>query len=208
MIILVDGYNLLKHLFPREKGKLDKQRDQLVRHLGFYKKRKSGGIKEIIIVFDGGRESRATREVRQGIVVIFSGQKASADDWIAKYVERTPTEDLLLVTRDRGLIARCRSPRLESISVVTFYDIVKETIFEELEEELSKEHESIKKYKHDNNHSNNHEIQSEALDLLMSQTPLEEYKKEDILEDKNKRKGTPRKLSKKEKKLRDRLEKL
>ena len=46
MILVIDGYNLLRHLFLKEKGKLDKQRKQLIRNLGFYKKKKKWDIEE------------------------------------------------------------------------------------------------------------------------------------------------------------------
>ena len=74
MIILIDGYNLLKQVFPHIRGKLDAQRKFFVQQLGFYKHKKAKDIKDIIVVFDGGQLSHATREVWDGIVVIFSGQ--------------------------------------------------------------------------------------------------------------------------------------
>ena len=136
MIIVIDGYNLLKAIFPRVKGKLDKQRDQLIRQLGFYKKQKSDTSKGIVLVFDGGRISRATREVRAGVVVIFSGQKMSADDWIIDYVERNQDKELMLVTRDRGLIAQCRKHNVEVLKVMDFYHIMQTRLLEGVESDL------------------------------------------------------------------------
>ena len=63
MIIIIDGYNLLKQVFPRVKRKLDKQRKKFISQLGYYKKQKLETIKDIIVVFDGGFFNHATREI-------------------------------------------------------------------------------------------------------------------------------------------------
>jgi len=199
MIIVIDGYNLLKAIFPREKGRLNKQRDKLIRQLGFYKKQKSDTIKQIVIVFDGGRISRATREIIGGIVVVFSGQKQSADDWIVDYVDRNKEKELMLVSRDRELIQNCKKRNVEVLKVLDFYSIMQERLLEGVEQDLigGKEGaESIKKY----NRSKNGDIESEALDILMENAPLDSYEKEDdFLGEKEKRKGRSKPCLKKRK---------
>lgn len=181
MIIVVDGYNLLKQVFPREKGKLDIHREQLIRQLGFYKKQRADKVKEIILVFDGGYQARATREIRHGVVVIFSGQKRSADEWIIDYVERNKEKEIMLVTRDREIIDTCRKYGAEPLHVVDFYDIVQSRLLELVEQEMTRDssqatHSSATKYEH--KHSAR-QIESEAPDLLMEQAPLDAYKKDD-----------------------------
>jgi hypothetical protein len=206
MIIVVDGYNLLKHVFHRVKGRLDKQRKQLIKELGFYKKKKSK-LSEIVLVFDGGRESRATREILSGITVIFSGQQESADDWIVEYVERHKEQEIILVTRDRELISRCKSENLESsagevtpLNVVDFYDIVQNELLKEIGTEMQVRSEgAVKKYE---------DGKSEALDILMEQASVEAYEKKDELPVAKKKKGRTRTPSKEEKKLIAKLDKL
>ena len=108
MIVIIDGYNLLKQVFYKVKGKLDAQRKHFIKQLGHYKSKKGDGIKEIIVVFDGGHFRHATREIHSGIVVVFSGQKSSADQWIAEYVEKHKGKEFLLVSKDRELISKCK----------------------------------------------------------------------------------------------------
>lgn len=197
MIIIVDGYNLLKHLFHRVKGKLDKQRQQLIKELGFYKKKK-GKITEIVLVFDGGRESRATREILSGITVVFSGQQNSADDWIAEYVARHKDKEIILITRDRELISR--SGGVTPLNVADFYDIVQNELLDEVGTEMQVRSEgAIEKYE---------DGKSEALDIFMEQAPVEVYEKKDELPVAVKKKGRTRAPSKKEKELISKLKKL
>ena len=213
MIIVIDGYNLLKAIFPRVKGRLDKQRDQLIRQLGFYKKQKSDTIKGIVLVFDGGRISRATREVRAGIVVIFSEQKMSADDWIIDYVERNQNKELMLVTRDRELIAQCRKHNVEVLKVMDFYRIMQTRLLERVESDLQADQSGadqsgadVQKYERDDEI---HEIDSEALDLLMEQASVDlSEKEEDRSQVSDSRKGRADTPSKKEKKRLAKLKKL
>ena len=208
MIIIIDGYNLLQQIFPHVKGRLDKQRAQLIRQLGFYKKERADKIKDIVIVFDGGYIRRATREVRGGVTVIFSGQRMSADDWIADYVERKKGKDLMLVTRDRELIERCKKNNVEVLKGTDFYDIVQSRLLQSVELKLIKDvgDGGVKKYEHDKGID---EIESEALDLLMEQAPVDFYEKEDVQKAADeKKKGRSQTPSKKEKKRIAKIKKL
>jgi len=208
MVVVIDGYNLLRAIFPKVKGKLDKQRRQLIKQLGYYKKRREGKIKDIVVVFDGGRLGRATREIRGGVVVVFAGHKRSADDWIVDFVDRKKDRELMLVTRDRELIEKCRklNSSIEVIRGVDFYKIMQERLLEEVGEDLERDADEggVKKYKRD-------EVASEALDLLMEQAPLDLYEKVDevdVGDEKSRKKGKERKASKKEKKRSSKLRKL
>lgn len=212
MIIVIDGYNLLKAIFPKEKGRLDKQRRRLISQLGFYKNQRRETIKQIVLVFDGGLVGRATREIRDGIVVVFSGQKQNADDWIVDYVERNKEKELMLVSRDRELIQKCKKHNVEVLKVFDFYKIMQERLLESVEQDLIKDKQSeektdtIKKYKKEST-SKNGEIESEALDILMEQAPVDFYEKEDVIKEERK-KGRSRIKSKKEKKRISKLKKL
>lgn len=208
MILVIDGYNLLKAIFPRVKGKLDKQRDQLVRQLGFYKKQQEGSVKEIVLVFDGGLTGRATREVKKGVVVVFSGRDRSADDWIVDYVERCKGFEIILVSRDRELINRCKKKNVGVVRGEEFYSIVQTKLLEEVEKDVlsSGNDGGVVKYGRSDNEVS--EVDSEALDLLMEQSQVDYKKEEDVFEDDSRKKGSSKKMSKEEKSKLRKLKKL
>ena len=114
MVIIIDGYNLLRAMFPKVKGRLTKQRDQLVKSLGIYKSKKDH---DITIVFDAGPFRHAVREVHEGVAVVFAGQGRSADDYIVDYVKKHKEKEKLLVSNDRELINRCDRYNIDKISV-------------------------------------------------------------------------------------------
>ena len=210
MVILIDGYNLLRQIFPKAKGQLDRQRNQLAKELGFYKKKKKENINEIILVFDSGPFNRALREIKHGIVVMFSGQKSSADEWIAHYTQSHKNQEIVLVTLDRELINICKSPHVEQMDVYKFYKILQDNLYQELEESIPR---SSPAQKFEDNYASPHlenlEVDSEALDLLMEEAHILHIdKKEDEPEEPMKRKGTANKLSKKKKKIYATLKKL
>jgi predicted RNA-binding protein with PIN domain len=128
MIIIVDGYNLLKQLHPKSKENLEYHKKVLLRELGVYKKIKGEAIKDIIVVFDGGSLHHANREVHHGIVMLESGYKRSADDWIIEYVDRYTNEEILVVSMDRALCLACEQHKAFSMGVFDFARAVKEVI--------------------------------------------------------------------------------
>jgi len=208
VIIVIDGYNLLHQIFPRVRGELDKQRKEFIKHLSFYKKTKADSIKEIIVVFDGGSWGRATREVRGGVTVIFSGQKSSADEWIIDYVNRKPGEELLLVTLDRELIQLCKGRNIEVMRVLDFYQILEKTLLQSAEDdflEKKRVSEQVEKYEEETAVAS---VESEALDLLMRQASIKLEQKDGFEDEEVERDGESRTLSKKEKKRQRVLKKL
>lgn len=208
MILIIDGYNLLKQLFPKKKDLLDKQRKQLVKQLAFYKSKKNN-IKEIILVFDGGLDKHATREISNGIVIIFSGQKNSADEWIENHIKKNKEKEFLLVTMDRELIKNCHKYGCDAIDGPDFYKILQETLLDKIEEK-SKQSNNIKKYNINNeNEQPLSQIDNIGLDLLMEQASMNIQEKDDnIYQNKTSRKSPAKKPSKKEKKILKKLRKL
>lgn len=209
MIVIVDGYNLLKQVFHKIKGKLDLQREQLINELSIYKNKKYPEIKEMVLVFDGGTEKHAERQVRNGIIIVFAGQKQSADDYILDFVQKNKNQELLLVTKDIELKRLCAQYNVDSIDVFDFYDIVKNCILSDIEDNIKNininnlykleqdvyEEEQLKGFNLKN---------SKALDVLMAQSDLE-YKKEDLLKNK---KDKLSKMSKKDKSVYKKIKKL
>ena len=133
MIILIDGYNLLRNIFHKEKGKLTKQREELVKQLSHYKKKKKH---EVVIVFDGGLFNHASREIRGGVVVIFSGQRSIADDWIYDFSERNKEKEIMLVSEDRSLVDKCRRFGVDGLKTHDFYNLLQDSLLEDVKEEL------------------------------------------------------------------------
>lgn len=125
MVIIIDGYNLLKQLHPNNKENLEWHKKNLLRELGAYKKMKEGSISEILVVFDGGGLAHATREIHHGIVMLETGYKRSADDWIIDYVDRYKNQEITIVSMDRQLCLTCEQHGAFSISVFDFAHAVK-----------------------------------------------------------------------------------
>ena len=213
MIVIIDGYNLLKQLFPKQRENLNKQRKQLIKQLSYYKIKKFEDITEIILVFDGGIFQHATREIHSGIIVIFSGQKSSADEWILNHVEKHKEKEILLVTLDKELISNCQQYGTDSINVFDFYKIMQNALLENAEEKLITKNaiDTLQKYKTSfEDNKDIPQIDNKALDLLMEQASINinNEKKDDIYLDKKTRKSKTQKPSKKEKKLYKKIKKL
>jgi predicted RNA-binding protein with PIN domain len=214
MVILVDAYNLLNQVFTKVKHQGERRRNQLIQQLGYYQKKRLGKIKEIIVVFDAGPLGHATREVKGGITVIFSGQRSCADEWIIEYVRKNKDKEILVVTLDRKLIEACRQKNVSSMKVHDFYDIVKEEILENVVYELTNNELSGQTNKFDKNEYCKIEefVDNKAMDILMDeycmQIPRKDECKNDSFTGKNIRSGNPRKLSKKEKKRDSKVKKL
>src|SRR6266700_1479507 len=133
MIIIIVGYNLLKNLFPGAKNNLDKQIKNLIAQLAYYKSKKEQEIKEILVVFDAGPSNHATRSVKSGIVVVFSGTRSSADNWILNFVERNKNSEILVITLDRALREACSNLGADSLDVYEFNKILQQRILSDLQ---------------------------------------------------------------------------
>lgn len=167
MIILIDGYNLLHAVFHRSHGAFESQRVVLIKELQAYRQAKNN---EIIVVFDGGPERHATREVHKGVVIIFAGRRLSADEWIVDYVKRHPREDIVLVTRDREIIAQTASKYVDVIALEDFYALVRQEAFVNINKQVAARNQfgNIRKFAHteDENYSID-EDERHAFDALM-----------------------------------------
>jgi len=117
MLLLIDGYNLIKNsssqLFVS-----DSLRKHYVNQLNIYCKRKNH---KVILVFDGGNFSFPSRETEDFVTIIYSGYKSSADDVIKAYISENRSKDLLLISSDRELQKFAKSLKVEFISSKEFY---------------------------------------------------------------------------------------
>ena len=120
MIILVDGYNVLKQ---REPGIFieEDSRDQFIQLLGAYHKRR-GHL--ILLIFDGGPQQWPVQESKAGIIVIYAGAGKTADDFIKQYIAEHHQEDLFLVSSDRELGLWASKYDIPSMNALPFYDII------------------------------------------------------------------------------------
>lgn len=216
MILLIDGYNVLKLIYPHIKGPLEKQRNLFIQELGLYNKKKDSKLKEIIIVFDGGLLNHATREIKHSIIVIFSGKKQSADDWIIDFVQRKKQEEITLVTMDRKLIELCKRQTIATIKSEAFYSIIQSVILSNSSKAtkapLPTHTPTIKKYEPQSTGYTDdipQSIDQQGLDLLMEQAsfsiPPEKYQEKAPSSTTHKKSPA---LSKKEKKIYTTIKKL
>ncbi len=209
MIILIDGYNLLRQIFPKSKRLLDQQRNHLVKQLSIYRTKKTN-IKEIVLVFDAGPFGHATREIQHGITIVFSGQKSNADNWIHNFVKRNKGKEILLISRDRELVLRCEKHNAKSMDVLEFYSIMNSCILEQNAGSLEESSSTIYKFEESDYFDDiPTQVSEEALDLLMEEASLYETpQKIDLYEEIKKKKGNAHKPSKKERKIINTLKKL
>ena len=216
MIILIDGYNLLKQVFHKVKGKFSQQREQLIKQLVYYKQKKKNDIDQIIIVFDGGLFNHAERFVQDGVIVIFSGKKDSADDWIINYTEKNKQKSnkILVISSDKEIVSKCDRFGADSLNVLKFYDILQKVLLDDVEKDLklSGERGNIRKYENIDFLDKNldiSEVDSKALDLLMEQSMFDyDSSKDDVFEDRHIKKGEAKKKSKKKKSKLRKIKKL
>jgi predicted RNA-binding protein with PIN domain len=201
MIILIDGYNLLNHVFPGKKHALDRHRVVLIKQLGLYLARKPS-ITEIIVVFDGGVFGHAVRTVKHGVVIIESGIKCSADDWIISFASRSKGKELLVITLDRALREQVRRLGADWMSVYDFHTLMVSVVMEAVEVLGAPLSGDLTVYEHEDDGGWASEdasgINKQALALLMEQGSLGALQKKDDKEQVS-RKGkgyTPSKLEK------------
>lgn len=212
MILLIDGYNVLKQAFPGSKNVLDKQRAAFINQLAYYKLKKVATITDIVVVFDAGPLLHATREIRGGVVVIFSGQKSSADDWIAQYAEKHRNKDILLISSDRKLGDVCQRYGVKTMPAQEFYAIVRDVLSHDAEytNEQINQAPDLQKYG-PSDYADNDDIpgyDTHTLDQLMVQA-CDGVPKKDVMESKvTKQQGNAKMLSKHEKKIVGTLKKL
>ncbi len=202
MIIVIDGYNLLKQIYPGTQS--DKTKQRLIRELGVYKHQKSDRISEIVLVFDGGHMTHATREISRGIVVMLSGTRSSADQWIIEYIERHRSKEILVITLDREIRNKAQQYGADSLGVYEFYDIVRGCLLENLEESTK----ALVTGDFEKYHQDDETQTNELLDLLMIEATQSQPFTKDETSHTTSRKSKSDKLSKQERRLGAKLRKI
>lgn len=194
MIIVVDGYNVLKKIHGPEIS--ETQRSAFVNLLGRYLKKRQH---KIVVMFDGGPFYYPSTEKQKGVTVWYSGQKQSADDLIISYAQEHHTKELLVVTLDGQLCAKVGESRVETVDPNFFYERVRSVCDPEKRGTLS-ENDEVNKLSEEND---------EELDQLMYEAagmrvPLKEESSDSF----RKKTGTANHDSKKERAYRRYIDKL
>ncbi len=125
MIIIIDGYNLIKHANTTQMiGKAD--RKAFLKMISRYSKKKKH---KLVVVFDGGDSSWPYREVVAGVVVIYSGSRETADSVIMSYIDDHHAEELLVVSSDNEIGCFAGQREVVSIGSEEFYYLLKEALW-------------------------------------------------------------------------------
>ena len=182
MVILIDGYNLFKMVEKTNrisKPLLNHHLNSLVRYAAETKHK-------IVIVFDGGPDLYPVTTKKDGIAIIYSGTRESADDLIKRYISLNKSENLLLVSSDRELKKCASSHSVECIESHYFYSLMTRRLALKSANLLSTDHLIHKTTKHI----------SPDIDSLMESASENIFLKEDDQQTQP-RKGSAKKLSKK-----------
>lgn len=135
MLIIIDGYNLLKNVLKCDFIS-DTQRLEALSMLAKYAR---GKRHELVIVFDAGPVQYPSRESYQGIQVIFSGQHMNADDFIISYLAENKQRDPLLVSTDKQIRSAAARLQLDSINSWDFYQYVRNSSIPEQNHKIHRE---------------------------------------------------------------------
>jgi predicted RNA-binding protein with PIN domain len=127
VIILVDGYNVLKQIKDGQEIS-EQQRSSFIKQLASYKKLRSH--KKIIIVFDGGPDQWPSQEKIRGVIVVYAGALRTADDYIHSYIQENKAKaaNMLLVSSDRQLCIWASDYDVASVDSWEFYRIVQQAL--------------------------------------------------------------------------------
>ena len=127
MIIIIDGYNVLKMVFPSAHV-TDREREKFIMLLTQYA---NIAHHKIIVVFDGGDHLRPEEYQRNSILIIYSGYRESADAVIKDLLEQKQKKDMLLVSTDRELNRYAEQFAVPSIDSIDFYRLINQRVYEQ-----------------------------------------------------------------------------
>lgn len=194
MIIVIDGYNVLKQLISRDVT--DAERKQFIAQLGKYARYKKH---KIILVFDGGPYEWPHKERISGIKVIYSGIHESADDYIMRYLDDHRSRDLLLVSSDHELNVWSSRLEIPSMDSSDFYGLLQEALRVDVSDQEALGGEVVKIT----------DQESELDEIMQEASKVVPIKAEDVVASvKHDRSSPARKQSKKDRKLMKKLKKL
>lgn len=122
MVILLDGYNILKQIIKTDFA-TQQQQTWFIQFLVKYAKMRNH---RIILVFDGGPYRRPTITVKEPLRIVYSGERESADDYIKTIAAELQDKQVLVVSSDRALTRFLAHLAIPSIDALDFYKLVQE----------------------------------------------------------------------------------
>jgi predicted RNA-binding protein with PIN domain len=130
MIILIDGYNLIRQsdsLRRYERKTLEAGRRALIAKLIEYGRKRNH---QITVVFDGIQNGWADegRDREEGINIIYSRHGERADDVIKRMAAHT-MEDIIVVSSDREIDSYVKKLGKTSLSSMDFETIINKVIY-------------------------------------------------------------------------------
>lgn len=120
LIILVDGYNVIKQVLGVTRVP-EPRREQFINDIIRYARKKGH---KVVLVFDGGSFGYPYREQCQGVTVIYSGYKETADDVIKGYIAEHRSQEIVLVSSDRELRTYAHALHCTSVPATEFYQVL------------------------------------------------------------------------------------
>jgi len=112
MLVIVDGYNVLRSSGPTAQLKGESLRVERERFISRLRKYQSGRQDKIIVIFDGTQAdtNQPTTQSLGDMSVIFSRRGQTADEVIKGMVEQnTSPQDIIVVSSDRDVVNFVRS---------------------------------------------------------------------------------------------------
>lgn len=190
MIVIIDAYNVIKQL---KKGIISQEeRILFIKKVATFTKNKQITT---VIVFDGGDCTWPLINKERGLVVVYSGERLSADDYIRRYMKEHKNKESLLVTDDRELKKNAQSYGIDTIKSLDFYAL------------LSKSNKKIKNDMQKNQGIIKTALESSIeLDILMQSTDMSLYTTEE--NERSVRIPAGFTVSKKERKINKKMKKL
>jgi predicted RNA-binding protein with PIN domain len=123
MVVLIDGYNIIRFLFPRESPSHESELLTVFSQLARYASSKKSDISEVIVVLDGGLFGHKTREIYKGISIVHAGRGRKADDVLVEYAQILRS-GAVLISNDRELQRRVVTHACGVLGVQEFWNMV------------------------------------------------------------------------------------
>ncbi len=117
MILLIDGYNVL-HAVAQGHDKNNRSRDRFVELVAAYAHARGH---EAILFFDGGTSPYPQESVVDGVTVVESGYRLSADDLLRQKLTDYPPETVIVASSDRAITDDAAAHGIVSIDADAFY---------------------------------------------------------------------------------------
>lgn len=122
MVLLIDGYNLLKYIIKKTYATAQEQ-SWLIKKLEEYATIKKHAI---IVIFDGGPYVRPTYTKRGQVAILYSGTQETADEVIKDYVMAHSNDQMIVISSDNGLYSFASRLRVTTVDAQAFYTLLRE----------------------------------------------------------------------------------